>query len=143
MPTTEITGAGAKQEMEIMKRRAGMMKAGMLILSVLATVMLTGCISSHSDVKYGPKGPAVGSATLRQVKCGETTKDWLLTVLGEPTRSTQAADGAEVLAYEYTRNIESDVSFCIFFDADDRREERTVYVFELEDGVVTRYWKES
>lgn len=126
-----------------MKRRADMMKAGILVLLILAALMLTGCISSHSDVKYGSKGPAVGSATLRQVKCGETTKDWLLTVLGEPTRATQTANGSEVLTYEYTKTIDSDVSFCIFFDADDRREERTVYVFELEDGVVTRYWKES
>ncbi|MEN6575269.1 MAG: hypothetical protein ABFD90_02915 [Phycisphaerales bacterium] len=126
-----------------MKRRADTMKAAILVLSILAAVMLTGCISSHSDVKYGSKGPAVGSATLRQVKCGETTKDWLLTVLGEPTRATQTANGSEVLTYEYTKNIESDVSFCIFFDADDRREERTIYVFELENGVVTRYWKES
>lgn len=126
-----------------MKRRADTMKAAILVLSILAAVMLTGCISSHSDVKYGSKGPAVGSATLRQVKCGETTKDWLLTVLGEPTRATQTANGSEVLTYEYTKNIESDVSFCIFFDADDRREERTIYVFELENGIVTRYWKES
>ncbi|MEN6426736.1 MAG: hypothetical protein ABFE13_15360 [Phycisphaerales bacterium] len=126
-----------------MKRRADTMKVGILVLSILAAMMLTGCISSHSDVKYGSKGPAVGSATLRQVKCGETTKDWLLTVLGEPTRATQTANGSEVLTYEYTKNIESDVSFCIFFDADDRREERTIYVFELENGIVTRYWKES
>ena len=126
-----------------MKRRADMMKAGILILSTLAAMTLTGCISSHSDVKYGSKGPAVGSATIRQVKCGETTRDWLLTVLGEPSRAAQGANGSEVLTYEYTKTIDSDVSFCIFFDADDRREERTVYVFELEDGVVTRYWKES
>jgi hypothetical protein len=136
-------GAGAKQEMEIMKCRADMMKAGILVLCSLAAMTLAGCISSHSDVQYGAKGPAVGSATLRQVKCGETTKDWLLTVLGEPSRATQGANGSEVLAYEYTKTIDSDVSFCVFFDADDRREERTVYVFELEDGIVTRYWKES
>jgi hypothetical protein len=143
MRTAEIMGAEAKQEMEVMDRRADMMKAGILVLSILAAMMLTGCISSHSDVKYGSKGPAVGSATLRQVQCGETTKDWLLTVLGEPSRATQGANGSEVLAYEYTKTIDSDVSFCIFFDADDRREERTIYVFELENGVVTRYWKES
>ena len=139
----EIMGAGAKQEMEVMDRRASMMKAAILVLSTLAAMTLAGCISSHSDVKYGSKGPAVGSATLRQVQCGETTKDWLLTVLGEPSRTTQGANGSEILAYEYTKTIDSDFSFCVLFDADDRREERTVYVFELEDGIVTRYWKES
>ncbi len=126
-----------------MKHRTGMMKAGIVVLSILAAMTLTGCISSHSDVKYGPKGPAVGGNTLRQVKCGETTKEWLLTVLGEPSRMTQAAYESEVLTYEYTKKVDSDFSFCIFFDADDHREERTVYVFELKDGIVTRYWKES
>ena len=143
MRAAEIPGAGAKQEMEIMKRRTGMMKAGMLVLSILAAMVLTGCVSSHSDVKYGGKGPAVGNATLRQVTCGETTKDWLLTVLGAPSRTAQGAHGTEILTYEYTKTVDSEFHFFIFFNSDDRREERTVYVFELENGVVTRYWKES
>lgn len=125
-----------------MNRRVCMTKAGMSVLLALAAMTLVGCISSHSDVSYGPKGPAVGSDTLRQVKCGQTTKEWLLATMGEPSRATPASSSPEVLTYEYTKKIDSDVSFCIFFDADDRREERTVYVFELENGIVTRYWKE-
>lgn len=143
MRVAEIPGAGAKQEMEVMDRKAGMMKAGILVLSILAAMVLTGCVSSHSDVKYGGKGPAVGNATLRQVTCGETTKDWLLTVLGTPSRTAQGANGTEILTYEYTKTVDSEFHFFIFFNSDDRREERTVYVFELENGVVTRYWKES
>ncbi len=126
-----------------MKHRAGMMKAGILALSILVTMVLTGCVSSRSDVKYGGKGPAVGNATLRQVTCGETTKDWLLTVLGAPSRTAQGANDTEILTYEYTKTVDSEFHFFIFFSSDDRREERTVYVFELENGVVTRYWKES
>lgn len=126
-----------------MKHRAGMMKAGILALSILVTMVLTGCVSSRSDVKYGGKGPAVGNATLRQVTCGETTKDWLLTVLGAPSRTAQGTNDTEILTYEYTKTVDSEFHFFIFFNSDDRREERTVYVFELENGVVTRYWKES
>jgi hypothetical protein len=103
---------------------------------------LAGCISSRSDVTYGPKGPPVRSSTLRQLKCGETSREWLLSVLGEPSRATRTSDNTEVLTYEYTKTVDSDFSFFIFFDADNRREERTVYVFEVQDGVVTRYWKE-
>lgn len=141
MRTAEITGAGVKQETEIMKRRASVMKAGLSVLLVLVAMVLAGCISSHSDVSYGPKGPAVGHDTLRQIKCGETTKGWLLAVLGEPSRVAQSANGPEILTYEYTKTIDSDFSFFIFFDADDRKEERTTYVFEIEDDIVMRYWK--
>ncbi len=141
MWTTEIVGAGVIQEMEIMIRRADMMKAAMSILSVVAAIALAGCISSHSDVSYGPKGPAVGGDTLRQIECGQTTKGWLLAVLGEPSCETRASNGSEILTYEYTKTVDSDFSFFILFDADDRREERTTYIFEIENGIVTRYWK--
>jgi len=126
-----------------MRQGAGMRKAAVLVLSILTMLVPAGCISSHSDVTYGPKGPPVRSDTLRQIKCGETTKSWLLGVLGEPSRTAQTAEGAEILTYEYTRTVDSDVSFFIFFDADDRREERTLHVFEIQDGIVTRHWKES
>lgn len=125
-----------------MECRARMMKAGGLVLSFLLTGTLVGCISSHSDVTYGAKGPAIRSDTLRQIKCGQTTKDWVLAVLGEPTRCARTSDDTEVLTYEYTKKIDSDLSFFIFFNADDRREERAIYVFEIEDGIVAKYWRE-
>jgi len=117
-------------------------RAGALALSMLMMLALAGCISSRSDATYGPKGPPVRSSTLREIECGQTTKGWLLGVLGEPTRAVRTSDRTEILTYEYTKTVDSDFSFFIFFDADNRREERTVYVFELENGVVTRYWKE-
>lgn len=124
-----------------MRQRAGMRGAAALVLAVLM-MMLVGCISSHSDVTYGPKGPAIRSDTLRQIQCGETTKGWLLGVLGAPSRTAQTAEGAEILTYEYTKTVDSDFNFFIFFDADDRREERTIHIFEIEDGIVTKHWKE-
>jgi hypothetical protein len=138
---TEVTTPG-KQETTIMKCKAGTMRAGGAVLLVLMTLTEFGCISSRSDVTYGAKGPVVPNSTLRQVKCGRTTRNWLLGVLGEPSRAVRTSANTEVLTYEYTKTVDSDFSFFIFFDADNRREERTAYVFELEDGVVTRYWKE-
>ncbi len=125
-----------------MKRTANMMRAGGLVLSILASLTPAGCISSHSDVTYGPKGPAVRGSTLRQVECGRTTRGWLLGVLGAPTRAARASAATEVLTYEYTKTVDSNFSLFLLFDADNRREERAVYVFELENGVVTRFWRE-
>ena len=88
------------------------------------------------------KGPAVSNSTLRQIKCGQTSKSWLLGVMGEPSRVVRTSANTEVLTYEYTKTIDSDFNFFIFFNADNRREERTVHVFEVENGTVTRHWRE-
>lgn len=84
----------------------------------------------------------MGSETLRQVKVGSTSKEWLLGTLGEPTNETETPEGTEILKYVYTKKVDSDLDVCIFLDFDDRREERTVLYFELTDGIVSRYWKE-
>ncbi len=59
-----------------------------------------------------------------------------------PSRTARTAEGTEILTYEYTKTVDSNFSFFIFFDADDRREERTIHIFEIEDGIVTKHWKE-
>jgi hypothetical protein len=101
-----------------------------------------GCVSSHSDVTYGSKGPAVPTSTLRQIKVGETTKGWLLGVLGEPSRAARTSPNTEVLTYEYTKTVDSNFNFFIFFNSDNRREERTIHVYEITDGIVTKHWRE-
>ncbi len=105
--------------------------------------VLTGCISSRSDVRYGDKGPAVGSDTLRQIEVGSTSKEWLLGTLGEPTSETQTPEGTEILKYVYTKKVDSDLNAFLVLSFDDQREERTVLYFELTNGIVTRYWKEQ
>jgi len=103
---------------------------------------LSGCISGRSDISYGPKGPVVGYETIRQIEVGQTSKEWVLGTLGTPTSATATPEGTEILKYVYTKNVDADFSFCIFFDFDDKREERTVYYFEIADGIVTKFWKE-
>jgi outer membrane protein assembly factor BamE (lipoprotein component of BamABCDE complex) len=126
-----------------MKQRVFITRTAAVVLSALALLSLTGCISSHSDVTYGSMGPAVRGDTLRQIKIGHTSKEWLLGTLGEPSRSSQTPDGKEVLTYVYTKKVDSNFDFCPFLNTHDRREEQTVYVFELQNGVVCKFWKES
>jgi hypothetical protein len=113
-----------------------------VILCFLAAWATGGCISSRSDVSYGSKGPAVGSSTLRKVKVGRTSKEWVLGTLGEPTFETQTPEGTEILTYEYTKKVDNHFEFEPFLDSHDKREERTTYYFEVADGVVCRFWKE-
>ena len=125
-----------------MKQGACAVKAALAVLCVLAALGLAGCISARSDVTYGPKGPPVGDCTLRQIECGQTSGQWLRTVLGEPTREDRLPDGTELLTYEYTRKVDTDFDLFLLLDIDDKHEEHTTYVFELQDGIVTEYWKE-
>ena len=112
------------------------------VLCAAFGLVLSGCISGRSNISYGPKGPVVGHETIRQIEVGQTSKEWVLGTLGTPTSATATPEGTEILKYVYTKNVDADFSFCIFFDFDDKREERTVYYFEIADGIVTKFWKE-
>lgn len=126
-----------------MNRRERAASAGIMGLCMMFGFVLGGCISSRSNVTYGPKGPAVGAETLRKIEVGATSKEWLLGTLGEPTSETQTPEGTEILKYVYTKKVDSDFSAFIFLDADDTREERTVLYFEISNGIITRYWQEQ
>ena len=115
---------------------------GLVVLCVLLGAVLSGCISGRSNVSYGSKGPAVGHDTIGQVEVGKTSKEWVLATLGTPSSAAATPEGTEILKYEYTKKTDSSFSFCIFFDFDDKRDERTVYYFEIADGIVTKFWKE-
>jgi len=125
-----------------MSGRRMVVSASTIVLCGILGLVLSGCISGRSDVSYGPEGPAVGHETLRQVKIGQTSKEWVLGTLGTPTSATATPEGTEILKYVYTKNIDSDIDVFLFLDFDDKREERTTYYFEIADGIVSRFWKE-
>ena len=114
----------------------------LVVLYAVSGLVLTGCISGRSNVQHGPKGPVVGQETIRQIKVGETSKEWVLGTLGTPSSEVATPEGTEILKYEYTKDIDSKFEFCIFFEFDDKRQERTVYYFEITNGIVTKFWKE-
>ena len=113
-----------------------------VVLCGMLGIVLAGCISGRSDVSYGPKGPAVGHETLRQIKVGQTSKEWVLGTLGTPTSETATPEGTEILKYVYTKKVDSDIDVFLFLEFDDKREERTVYYFDIANGIVTKFWKE-
>jgi len=125
-----------------MSRHISIASMGVVVLCVMGGLVLTGCISGRSDTRYGPKGPAVTGKTLKHVRCGQTSKEWVLATLGAPTSETATPEGTEVLRYEYTKKTDVDFSFCPFLDFDDKKEEHTVVYFEIRDGTVIRYWRD-
>jgi outer membrane protein assembly factor BamE (lipoprotein component of BamABCDE complex) len=114
---------------------------GLLLLTNL--LPLTGCLVYHNDVRYGDKGKAPTERTLDQVQTGTTTRDWVLATLGEPSRQSTTNDGTEVLEYQYSRKKDNSLVVCPFVFINDEGEETQTLYFEIEDGIVTKFWKET
>jgi len=93
-------------------------------------------------VQYTGRERPVGNETLKQIECGQTTKDWLVAALGEPTEQSMTEDGTEILRYRCTEKKDNQfILFPIVFVDDDKEIDHSVS-FEIKDGIVQRYWKE-
>lgn len=111
----------------------------LLVSLAVTSVLLVGCVATRSEVHY----TGVENSQLRQVERGKTTKDWLVTVLGEPTEQSMTEEGTEILRYKCTEK--RDNQFVLFpppIVIDDKKEIEHTVVFKLKDGIVQRHWKE-
>ena len=114
-------------------------KIVLLTSLAVTSVLLVGCVATKSDVHY----TGVDNSQLRQVERGKTTKDWLVTALGEPTEQSMTEEDTEILRYKCTEK--RDNQFVLFpppIVIDDKKEIEHTVVFKLTDGIVQRYWKE-
>jgi hypothetical protein len=118
---------------------------GRLVLTLIvvgAFLPVAGCFIWNSDVSYGEKGAPLSGCTLKQVKCGETTRDWLVVTLGQPSEQSTSDAGTELLKYKYSKTEENNVVMPFVIVNDEKKRVQTVY-FELKDGIVQRYWVET
>jgi outer membrane protein assembly factor BamE (lipoprotein component of BamABCDE complex) len=118
-------------------------RGGIGILLLAGILPLAGCLVYSDDVRYGDKGKAPTAHTLDQIQTGTTTRDWVLATLGEPSRQSTTKDGTEVLEYQYSRKKDNQFIFCPFVFINDEGEEKQTLYFEVENGVVTKFWKET
>jgi outer membrane protein assembly factor BamE (lipoprotein component of BamABCDE complex) len=114
---------------------------GLLLLASILPV--TGCVVYRNDVKYGDKGKAPTAQTLDQIQAGTTTKDWVLATLGEPSRQSTIQEGTEVLEYQYSRKKDNQFVVCPFVFINDEGEDKQTLYFEIANGVVTKFWRET
>ena len=116
---------------------------GIGVLLMASILPLSGCLVYSNDSHYGDKGKPPTAHTLNQIESGTTTKDWVLATLGEPSRESTTKDGIELLEYQYSRKKDNQFILCPFvFINDDGEDKQTLY-FEVENGVVTKFWKET
>ncbi len=113
------------------------------ILIVLSILPLAGCVVYSGDVKYGEKGKAPTDRTLDRIEPGATTRDWVVATLGDPSRQSTTKDGTELLEYQYSCKKDNSFVFCPFVFINDEGEDKQTLYFEIENGVVKNFWKET
>ena len=113
------------------------------VAAVAGILPLTGCLMYHSNVSYSGKGNPLSDSTLDQVQCGTTTKDWVVATLGEPSHQSTTATGTEILEYQYGKKRDNHFMFCPFVFINGEKENKQTVYFEISDGVVKNFWKES
>ncbi len=116
---------------------------GKRILWVPMAVMLVlmgGCVVCQVDEQY----TGVEDKMLKEIECGQTTREWLVDTFGEPTEEFVTDEGSEILRYKCVKK--KDNQFVMFpppiVIRDDKQVEHFV-AFEVKDGIVQRYWKEG
>ena len=112
-----------------------------LFVALLAVAILgVGCIVCETDEQY----TGVENQALKEIECGQTTRNWVVETFGEPTEQILTDDGGEILKYKCIRT--KDNKFVMFpppiVIRDEEDIEHTV-AFEVRDGIVQRYWKEG
>jgi len=117
---------------------------GALPAALLALILLPGCLVT-SGSKVEESGIAVSESTLHQIQLGQTTENWLIATLGAPSFTSDAASGggAKVLRYDHTVERSSGGTVFLIFGGRSETIKRTRTFFEIQNGVITRYWTEA
>jgi hypothetical protein len=100
-------------------------------LPLVLLLALAGCASSGDGI-------AIGDKTLEQFKAGESTENWVLAILGEPSGRSPVAGEENTEVLRYTLSRETGGIFAKLFGRPSVTV-ATVY-FVLRDGVVTSFW---
>lgn len=106
----------------------------------IAIVLLFGggCVSGTTE--YRESGTYVSSATLRQIEVGQTTDEWVLGVLGEPTQRVSVGEDEEVWKYLFTeeRNRRGQI---LFVTGNDTRHASSSVFLQVKDHKITKKWQ--
>ena len=115
-------------------------ETGLLVALLAVSVLVVGCVVCETDEQY----TGIENEALKEVECGQTTRDWVVEKFGEPSEQILTDKGSEILKYECIRK--KDNKFVMFpppiVIRDDKDVKHTV-AFEVRDGIVQRYWKEG
>lgn len=110
-------------------------------LALLFGTLLPGCLIGSSS-KTDHSGRYLSESTMREVEPG-ASKDFVLSVCGEPTERIDGANGAELWKWEYEQTTDSSGSVLFLISSQKKtRAEGAVWV-KFEGDAVVRVWRDS
>ncbi len=119
-----------------------MNKGSVGVVVALFVVGNSGCVlSAHSMKRYS--GARVPPEIYRQVRDGETTKDWLIERLGPPTAVVDRGDDMQDLTYETSNRVENHVDILLLVSLDNSVDHVEQCVFEMKNDVLQRHYRKS
>lgn len=110
------------------------------VSAVLASCSL---IDVRDEVSYGYGNTPVPQATLKQIKSQQTTTQWLLDNLGNPSLISEGKDGAEIYTYRFEEQHRQRSRILFLFSY--RVTEvipRYIYI-SVKDNKVQRVWQDG
>lgn len=125
---------------------AAHLRKTVLLLGLLAAVLTlpatVGCLVVRKS-SARVRGDAVVKGKLHAVKEGETRREDIVRAFGAPTQTLKLEGGREILVYVYRRDhdVNLTILFLLRWETDVKRTVR--FNFELQDGVLVRYWKDD
>ena len=122
-----------------------MPRATLLAASLLASTLLLGGCLVTSGKSIDERGVRISQQTLDQVELGTTTESWLRAALGAPThaRDVEGDPSVKILRYDYIVKKSSAGTVFLLFSGGSESKRTTSTFFELQDGVVVRFWTEA
>jgi outer membrane protein assembly factor BamE (lipoprotein component of BamABCDE complex) len=118
-----------------------MPKTSLMCAALLAAgALLPSCII-NVDSRKERSGRYVGAETLSQVQAGKD-QEYVLTLLGEPTRRSTTSSGVEIWSWKYRERKSSEGHLLFVFSTDDSTVTENCTYVEFQDGIVTKTWQD-
>lgn len=115
--------------------------AALASLALVLAVLLPGCLIGSSS-KTDHSGRYLSEQTMREVQPG-ASKDFVLSVCGEPSERIDAGDGAELWKWAYRQTTDSSGSVLFLIASSKKTSAEGAVWVKFEGDAVVRVWRDS
>ena len=105
------------------------------LLTLLLAFSIYGCATYTTTTE----GTLVHENMVADIETGETTEEWIIDLLGEPTKRTALKNGKEKLVYIYTEKNVPKYFFGMIKDESGTIESKNELEIVIKDGTVFSY----
>jgi outer membrane protein assembly factor BamE (lipoprotein component of BamABCDE complex) len=111
-------------------------------LAAVLGLVASSCVVVHSDSHTQYSGRHVSDATLEQIK-PESSQEYVLTLIGEPTSKSDLTDGSSIWKWSYTKKQTSSGHLILLFSGGSTTETNgAAYVEFTPEGRVRHAWRD-